>query len=77
MVLASERPDLRSWLLLPRQVQMARFALKGGRHELTLRSAGKSQNLSVDVSPGAKTIIYCTSVGGTMKCFSANLKAVK
>jgi len=77
MVLASERPDLRSWLLLPRQVQMARFALKGGRHELTLRSAGKSQNLSVDVSPGSKTVIYCTSAGGTMKCFSANLKTVK
>ncbi len=77
MVLASERPDLRSWLLLPRQVQMTRFALKGGRHELTLRSAGKSQNLSVDVRPGTKTIIYCTSAAGTMKCFAANLQTVK
>ena len=77
MVLASERPDLRSWLLLPRQVQMARFALRGGHHELTLRSAGKSQNLSVDVKPGAKTIIYCTSAAGMMKCFAANLPTVK
>ena len=77
MSLASERPDLRSWLLLPRQVQIARFALPGGRHELTLRSSGKSQNLSVDVKPGTKTIVYCTSAAGAMKCFAANVQTVK
>lgn len=72
--LCSERPDLRSWTLLPRRVQVARFALKSGRHELLLFSAGEKQKLSVDVKPGRKTIVHCMVVPGSMKCFSAVLE---
>lgn len=76
MSAASERPDLRSWLLLPRQVQVLRCTMREGRHNITLCSAGKAENLVIEVSHGAKTIIHCTSECGTLNCFAANISAV-
>ena len=72
--LCSERPDLRSWTLLPRRVQISRVSLKSGRHELLLYAAGEKQNLVVDVKPGVKTIVHCMALPGSIKCFSANLE---
>ena len=73
MVAASERPDLRSWCLLPRQVQAARFSAKAGRHVFTLRSANKSEKVTVDVPAGGRTVVYCTTSSGKMRCFAAPL----
>ena len=72
--LCSERPDLRSWTLLPRRVQLSRISLKSGRHELLLYAAGEKQKLVVDVKPGVKTIVHCMALPGSIKCFSANLE---
>ena len=73
MVAASERPDLRSWCLLPRQVQVSRFSAKAGRHDFLLRSANKSEHLAVDVVAGGRTIVYCTTESGKLKSFAAPL----
>lgn len=71
--LCSERPDLRSWTLLPRRVQVSRISIKSGRHELLLYAAGEKQNITVDVKPGVKTIVHCIALPGSVKCFAANL----
>lgn len=76
MVAASERPDLRSWLLLPREVKMLRCYMPEGRHEITLYSVDKTANLTIDVKHNAKTIIHCTSENGNLTCFAANINAV-
>jgi hypothetical protein len=38
----SERPDLRSWLLLPGSLQVARMAVPVGKHELVLEELDQS-----------------------------------
>ena len=70
MASATEQADLRSWLLLPRQVQLARFPAKAGRHDLTLRTAEGVKKLSAEVRPGAMTIVHCSSVPGVLDAFS-------
>lgn len=73
MVAASERPDLRSWCLLPRQIQIARFSAKAGRHDFMLTSANKTEKLMVEVKAGGRTIVYCSSCSDKMRCFAAPL----
>ena len=73
MVISSEKPDLRSWLLLPRQVQVVRVALKAGQHDMAFASAGKIVKLSVNIHAGETTIAHGISIPGTMRAFSANL----
>ena len=68
---ASERADLRSWLLLPRQVQIARFTLKEGKHQLQLSTSGMRETVEAEVKAGKKTIIYCIAVPNSMRAFSA------
>ena len=77
MAAATEQADLRSWLLLPRQVQIARFPMKAGQHLLMLGSVDKCEKVVVDVKPGMKTIVYCTSVPGTMRSFSRCMDKIK
>lgn len=74
---ATERADLRSWLLLPRQIQVARFPMKKGKHDLLLGTLDMSEKVSIDVKPREKTLVYCTSVPGVMKCFSCCLDKLK
>jgi len=76
MFAASEQPDLRSWCTLPRQIQASRFSVKAGRHDFLLRSSNKSENVSFDVSAGGRTVIYCTSSSGKMRCFTASLDGI-
>ena len=73
MVISSEKPDLRSWLLLPRQVQVVRLTLKAGQHDMAFASAGKIVRLSVSIHAGETTIAHGISIPGTMQAFSANL----
>lgn len=77
MAAATEQADLRSWLLLPRQVQIARFPMKAGRHTLSLATAGMKEDVLADVKPGTKTIIYCTVVPNVMKAFSVCTDKIK
>ncbi len=72
--LCGERPDLRSWTLLPRRVQVSRTALKSGRHEIALYASGMRQNVVVNVKPRVKTIVHCMAVAGRLRCFAANLE---
>ena len=73
MVAASERPDLRSWCLLPRQVQVSRFSARAGRHVFLLKSANLSEQVTVDVAAGGRTVVYCTTSTGKMRSFAAPL----
>ena len=78
MVAANEENDLRSWLLLPRQVQMARFSVKaGGPWNIVLKAPGAEKTIPVTVKSGKKTIVYCTSVPGRLEGFSACLDKIK
>ncbi len=77
MAASTEQADLRSWLLLPRQVQIARFPMKVGRHTLMLSSAGMREDVVAEVKPGRKTIIYCTAVPNVMKAFSVCTDKIK
>lgn len=78
LVAVSEKTDLRSWLLLPRQVQIARKAVvESGTYNLILKSPHGDKNVPVVVKKGKKTIVYCTSVPGKIECFSSCLDAVK
>ncbi|MBQ7177458.1 MAG: hypothetical protein IJS08_08595 [Victivallales bacterium] len=74
---ASERADLRSWLLLPRQVQIARFTMDVGKHQLQLSTAGIRENVVAEVKNGEKTIIYCIALPNAMRTFSACLDKIK
>ena len=74
---ASERADLRSWLLLPRQVQIARFPMKAGKHKLSLASAGMKEDVVAEVKPGQKTIVHCTAVPNVMKAFAVCTDKIK
>ena len=73
MFLSSETPDLRSWLLLPRQVQVVRLPLKEGQHNMRFASAGKNVDLVVNIRAGETTIVHGVSIPGSIKAFSANL----
>ena len=77
MAAATEQADLRSWLLLPRQVQIARFPMKSGTHQLVLSALEGDESVSVEVKPGMKTVVYCTALPGGMKCFAACTDKIK
>jgi hypothetical protein len=51
------QPDLRSWLSLPAQFELARFRLPAGQHEVTVRSGAKNLVQTVDVRPGRVTLL--------------------
>ena len=74
---ASERADLRSWLLLPRQVQIARFKMKPGSHALRLQKSGMHQDVQVDVKAGKISVVYCITAPNIMRSFSACLDKIK
>ena len=77
MAAATEQADLRSWLLLPRQVQIARFPMKAGKHTLSLSSAGMKEDVVAEVKPGQKTIVHCTAVPNVMKAFAVCTDKIK
>jgi len=77
MAAATEQADLRSWLLLPRQVQIARFKMKAGVHKLSLMSDGMKEDVVAEVKPGQKTIVYCTAVPNVMKAFAVCADKIK
>lgn len=60
----SEQADLRSWLLLPRSGQVARFYLEEGESALSLKIDGISMEIKIPVEKGRKTVLHCIRVPG-------------
>ena len=54
--LANE-PDLRSWLSLPAEFQLARFRLPAGRHQVQVEYAGRVTSREVEVRPGRVSLV--------------------
>jgi hypothetical protein len=54
--LANE-PDLRSWLSLPAEFQLARFRLPAGRHQVQVEFAGRVTSREVEVRPGRVSLV--------------------
>lgn len=77
MAAATEQADLRSWLLLPRHVQIARFPMNPGKHTLEIMTIDGRKSVDVDVKTGQKSVVYCTSLPGGMRCFSACMDKIK
>ncbi len=48
---AMNAPDLRSWLSLPAEFQLARFRLPAGTHTLEVDVGGRTRRLEVEVKP--------------------------
>ncbi len=56
MTLANQ-PDLRSWLSLPAEFQLARFRLPKGAHEVTVEGGGRVAKQTVEVVPGRVGVV--------------------
>ncbi|WP_163995283.1 COG3014 family protein [Pyxidicoccus caerfyrddinensis] len=54
---AVNAPDLRSWLSLPAEFQVARFRVKGGSHTVRVEAHGRTTEHTVDVKPGRVGVI--------------------
>lgn len=67
--------DLRSWLSLPAEIQAAQFNLPIGRNDLTLSAPEWMQPVSVEVAPGATTLVLVRSSHGYKTITSTRLKA--
>jgi hypothetical protein len=50
-------PDLRSWLSLPAEFQLARFRLPAGRHMVQVDFAGQLSAREVEVKPGRVSVV--------------------
>lgn len=48
---AMNAPDLRSWLSLPAEFQLARFRLPAGKHRLEVAAGGRTKQVEVEVRP--------------------------
>jgi hypothetical protein len=59
----SERADLRSWLSLPKQVQVARFKLPPGSHQIHFSKATFSYISDVKIEKNKSTLIRLTNPG--------------
>jgi hypothetical protein len=54
---AINQPDLRSWLSLPAEFQVARFRLPPGNHSVTIEVAGRPTQHTVKIQPGRITLL--------------------
>jgi hypothetical protein len=58
---AVNQPDLRSWMSLPAEFELARFRLPAGVHRLTVIAGGGARELQVDVRPRRVTLVVLRS----------------
>ena len=54
---AMNEPDLRSWLSLPAEFQVARLRLPGGRHLVNVEAGGQHRTREVEVQPGRVKVV--------------------
>jgi len=55
------QPDLRSWMSLPAEFQLARFRVPAGVHRLSVVAGGGAREIQVDVRPRRVTLIVLRS----------------
>jgi uncharacterized protein len=55
------QPDLRSWMSLPGEFQLARFRVPAGVHRLSVVAGGGAREIQVDVQPRRVTLIVLRS----------------
>ena len=55
------QPDLRSWMSLPAEFQLARFRVPAGVHRLTVVAGGGAREVQVDVQPRRVTLVVLRS----------------
>lgn len=55
------QPDLRSWMSLPAEFQLARFRVPAGVHKLTVVAGGGARELQLDVRPRRVTLVVLRS----------------
>jgi hypothetical protein len=53
----ANEPDLRSWLSLPAEFQLARFRLPSGRHTVDVDLGGRVTSREVEVRPGRISLV--------------------
>jgi uncharacterized protein len=55
------QPDLRSWMSLPAEFQLAHFRVPAGMHRLTVVAGGGAREVQVDVQPRRVTLVVLRS----------------
>lgn len=55
------QPDLRSWMSLPGEFQLARYRVPAGVHRLTVVAGGGAREVQVDVRPKRVTLVVLRS----------------
>ena len=55
------QPDLRSWMSLPAEFQLARYRVPAGVHRLTVVAGGGAREVQVDVRPKRVTLVVLRS----------------
>jgi hypothetical protein len=75
----SENADLRSWLTLPRDVQLLRTTLSAGRHVLTLRCGeGETRDRTeVEIRRGRISLLHVVRTGKALRVRSTVLDPVE
>jgi hypothetical protein len=58
---AVNQPDLRSWMSLPAEFQLARYRVPAGVHRLTVIAGGGAREVQVDVRPRRVTLVVLRS----------------
>ena len=66
--------DLRSWLSLPAEVQVAQFTLPVGPNDLTLLASDWSERVKVNLTPGGTTLVVVRSAHGAKTIATTNMK---
>ena len=64
--LVSEQADLRSWLTLPANAQVARVVLPAGEQSVELSLPGGNANLTVPIAANGVTLLRVIDVGGRL-----------
>jgi uncharacterized protein len=57
----ANQPDLRSWMSLPAEFQLARFRVPAGVHRLSIVAGGGAREVQVDVRPRRVTLVVLRS----------------
>ncbi len=60
------RADLRSWLMLPAEVQIMHAPVSYGEQVLTLRNGSVSSETVINIQPGRTTIVHVIETGGQL-----------
>jgi hypothetical protein len=75
----AEQADLRSWLTLPRSLQVARGVADGGKQEIRIELLGPANEVKttvtqpVEVAAGRLTVVVVRTVGPNAVAFARTL----